>query len=249
MNKTAYVYVIRHIASGDCYVGCTTAKNSRWARHRYLLRSGKHHAKRLQSLWSHQGEDAFIFEIRESIPHSTRELRVARELYWIETIGTLNTHISGGEAFTLRPSDAEHRRNLALATIAADPELRDFLTNRGQELAKLARSPEARAAMASHTKRRWKDPKEAERLRAGLQHRWDDPEERRRAAERITSEDYKEVRQQRAASLAATWADPKRNQTLIESRKKRWADPDAKAKQAEKMRAIWALRRAQKQTP
>jgi hypothetical protein len=97
--------------------------------------------------------------------------------------------------------------------------------------------------MASHTKRRWKDPEEAQKLRAGLERRWQDPEERRRAAERITSDDYKEVRKQRAASLAATWADPEKNTKLKESRAKRWADPEAKERQAAKMRAFWAARR------
>lgn len=245
MNKTAYVYAIRNAGSGDCYVGCTIAKSIRWARHRYLLRSGQHHAKRLQDLWNTHGEGAFSFEVLERIPYSTKETRVSRELFWIESVGTLNTHVSNGGTFTIRPEDAEERRRLSLARMAADPDLVQFLTERGKELAELARSPESRAAMSHHTKRRWKDPEEAKRLRAGLERRWQDPEEHRRAAERITSDDYKEVRKQRAASLAATWADPEKNAKLKESRAKRWADPEAKERQAAKMRAIWAARRGE----
>lgn len=245
MNKTAYVYAIRHITSGDCYVGCTTDKKYRWWRHLRHLRDGKHHAKRLQDLWRQNEESSFVFEVLERIPHSTKEMRVARELFWIEKAGTLNTHVSGGGSFTLRDDDAEDRKKAALARIAADPTLSEFLTERGKDLARRAQSLEGRAAMSAHTSRRWKDPEEAARLRAGLVRRWQDPEERRRAAERITSDDYKEVRKQRAASLAATWADPEKNTKLKESRAKRWADPEAKERQAAKMRAIWAARRGE----
>jgi len=245
MNKTAIIYAIRHTASGDCYVGCSLNKKARWAEHRYMLRCGRHHSKRLQELWSRLGEEEFEFVVLESVTNSTKEMRVARELHWIEQAGSLNTHISDGAGFTIRPEDADARREIMLAKMAADPALAEFLTDRGKKLARLSRSPESRAAMSHHTKRRWKDPEEAQRLRAGLERRWQDPEEHRRAAERITSDDYKEVRKQRAASLAATWADPEKNAKLKESRAKRWADPEAKERQAAKMRAIWAACRGE----
>ena len=58
------VYRIRHIESGNLYIG--SAANSfskRWQNHRYYLRKGTHHNKHLQLAWNKYGEDAFVFEI------------------------------------------------------------------------------------------------------------------------------------------------------------------------------------------
>jgi hypothetical protein len=247
MSTKAYVYAIRHISTGDSYVGCTRNKSQRWARHRSLLKHGKHHSRRLQSLWDQEGLQAFDFVILEAIEAPTTDLQYSRELHWVSVYGTLNTQIAnnGVDAFTLRPDDAEQRRVSSLERVASDPDLREFLTERGRSLAELSKLPESRAAMSIHSKRRWQNPKEAAKLRAGLERRWQDPEERVKASERIKNAPD-ELRKKRASSLAATWADPERNNTLMESRKKRWADPEAKAKQAEKMRQIWAQRRMQK---
>lgn len=247
MSTKAYVYAIRHLSTGESYVGCTRNKSQRWTRHRSLLKHGKHHSRRLQSLWDQDGQRAFEFVTLETIETPTNDLQYARELHWVSICGTLNTHIANHsvDAFTLRSADAEQRRLAALERVATDPALREFLTDRGRSLAELSKLPESRSAMSVHSKRRWQDPEEAAKLRAGLERRWQDPEERVRASERIKNAPD-ELRKKRATSLASTWADPERNQTLMESRKKRWADPEAKARHAAKMREIWAKRRADK---
>jgi hypothetical protein len=245
MNKTAIIYGLTHKKTGASYIGCTTDKRGRWISHRCKLKKGTHHSRRLQELWSSDGPESFVFEVLETIRDASKEMRVARELAWISLKGTLNTQIANKNTFTLRPEDRERYRAAALATIAADPDLANFLTENGKKIAALARSPEARAAMSHHSKRRWQDPEEAKKLRSGLERRWSDPEEHKRASERMkVSESNADTRKKRAASLAATWADPERNARLKESRKDRWADPEAKERQAAKMRASWAARKA-----
>lgn len=245
MNNKAFVYLIRHIETGDAYVGCTTKLSERWIRHRYLLRHSKHHSVRLQSLWDKDGEASFAFEVVEELTISGKPEKVAAELRWIEESGTLNTHISGGTYFTLREEDAAKRRDIEFARMLHDPHLVEFKRSMGELLACLSRTPEAREQMSEQTKLRWQNPEEAAKMRAGLVKRWEDPMERERAAERGRNAS-KKLRRQRADSLAATWADPERNQTLMESRKKRWSDPEAKERHAAKMRDLWAKRRAEK---
>lgn len=243
MNKPAIIYGLTH-KGGDSYVGCTTNKGDRWRRHTYKLRAGQHHSRRLQALWDGDGEAAFEFEVFEVVTDPSKAVRVSRELHWIASRGTLNTLISGDGRFTLRTEDSDQQRMIALATMAADPDLAQFLTQRGKELAELARSPESRAAMSHHSKRRWKDPEEAKKLRSGLERRWQDPNERKRMSERMkSSEENAPIREKRAKTLAATWADPERNAKLMESRANRWADPEARERHTAKMRAIWAARR------
>lgn len=247
MTRAAIVYAIRHIATGNAYVGCTTRKTARWEEHKSLLHGKRHHSYRLQSLWDQFGENSFEWVVLETLVAPEKPSMVAAELRWISAIGTLNTHIATDDksGFTLRPEDAENQRRLALATIAANPELKEFLTDRGKQIAALAKSPEGRAAMGETTKRRWKDPQQRKALEKGLENRWAQPDAREKAAEAIRNS-TPEVRQKRGNSLKATWADPERNKVLMESRMKRWADPEAKARQSEKMRAAHAKRRAAK---
>lgn len=244
MNNRAFVYLIRHKETGEAYVGCTLQLRRRWTVHRYLLRHSKHHSSRLQALWDKDGESAFSFELVEEFDCPGPAEKVAAELRWIEASGTLNTHISNGLGFTIRPEDSAKRSEQQLLLLS-DPNLAELRQNIGATLAALSRTPEAREQMSEQTKQRWQIPEEAAKMRAGLIKRWDDPMERERAAERGRNAS-KKLRRKRADSLAATWADPERNQTLMESRKKRWADPEAKERQAARMREIWAQRRALK---
>jgi hypothetical protein len=245
-TSKAHVYAIRHIASGNCYVGCTRNKSQRWTRHRTMLKHGKHHSKRLQSLWDQDGAAAFEFVTIEIFKPESAGSQTEREVHWISLCGSLNSHIANNnrDGFTIRQEDADQQRDAQLSKMNDEPEFRQFRKECGAKLAELARSPEARLAMSANTKRRWQDAKEASRLRSGLARRWEDPEERKKAADRVLNSSP-ESRAKKALALAKTWADPEKNKTLLESRKKRWADPEAKARHAEKMRQIWAQRRSQ----
>lgn len=61
------VYRIRNTINGRLYVGSsTTAIAYRFAKHKLLLRQGRHHSVTLQRAWNKYGESAFAFEIVEN---------------------------------------------------------------------------------------------------------------------------------------------------------------------------------------
>ena len=62
-GKWCGIYEIRHIESGKCYVGSSLDIKQRWHAHKALLRSGKHHSRRMQRAWTKYGADAFLFSI------------------------------------------------------------------------------------------------------------------------------------------------------------------------------------------
>lgn len=59
------IYSICHVASGKRYIGASGDITRRWARHRNLLRSNKHHSRQLQNAWNKRGESAFEFSVLE----------------------------------------------------------------------------------------------------------------------------------------------------------------------------------------
>ncbi len=55
------LYAIENVITYESYVGSTVNMRKRWHLHRTLLRSGKHHAKKLQAAWVKYGEECFRF--------------------------------------------------------------------------------------------------------------------------------------------------------------------------------------------
>jgi group I intron endonuclease len=78
----AGVYRIRNVVSGRAYVGSAVNVDRRWAMHRHLLNSGKHHSLLLQRSWQKHGASAFAFEFLEEVA-SAGDL-IAREQHWID---------------------------------------------------------------------------------------------------------------------------------------------------------------------
>ena len=77
---TCDIYVIRHTATGRCYVGSSVDVAQRWASHRSLLRRSEHHSRRLQRAWSKYGEGAFEFEVVASCDVDERAAREQAEI-------------------------------------------------------------------------------------------------------------------------------------------------------------------------
>lgn len=75
------IYRITNRRTGQFYIGATTlAITERWKRHRYLLRCGIHHNKRLQADWDRCGAQAFKFSVIEVIRDADQVFK--REKYW-----------------------------------------------------------------------------------------------------------------------------------------------------------------------
>lgn len=244
MNRTAFVYALTCLPTGEAYVGCTFNYRERIWRHRNRLMSGAHHSPRLQSAWLEHGPDAFAFSILEKKPTANRNEKIRLEAKWISSHGTLNQipAKSDGSGFTVSARDREKRSMEALQRIESDPAYREFLTERGMQLAASARSEEGRQAMAMYTKRRWQDPEQRAGLLKGVENRWADPDARERQSQKMREAATDESRAAHAVRMEVQWADP--NSGLRNRKQTRWADPEAKARQAEKMRAAWARRKA-----
>lgn len=61
------IYRITCVVTGKFYIGSTVNKAQRWARHRKQLRDGTHPNKHMAQAWAKHGEEAFVFEVLESV--------------------------------------------------------------------------------------------------------------------------------------------------------------------------------------
>lgn len=67
-RKTAGVYAIRNTSNGRVLLGSSVNLHGPFNRHRTELRLGSHRCPELQADWNRLGEDAFAFEILETVP-------------------------------------------------------------------------------------------------------------------------------------------------------------------------------------
>jgi group I intron endonuclease len=75
------IYMIRNVMTDARYVGSTVNIKDRWACHRSLLRSNKHHNSRLQRVYNKYGADSIEFIILEQVD---RNILIKREQYWCD---------------------------------------------------------------------------------------------------------------------------------------------------------------------
>lgn len=247
--QKVFIYVIKRVETGDCYVGSTITPQIRWIRHRSELKLNKHHSAHLQNAWNKYGEDAFSYEVLDVQDCPARSDRLTLELSWIARMGHYNALIptSDKSHFTSTPLARAIKSTRQKYEFQFNPEFRARLEKRGADLGDFAKSPEGRANMSEHSKRRWKDPEERERLRAGIDRWVKDPDAMAKQAEtgRIR-EANPELKAVHAARTKALWDDPVVGAKYREAGKIRWSNPEAKAHQAQKMREYHAKRRAAK---
>ena len=67
-RRTAGVYAIRNTTNGRVLLGSSVNLHGPFNRHRTELRLGSHRCPELQADWNRLGEDAFAFEILETVP-------------------------------------------------------------------------------------------------------------------------------------------------------------------------------------
>lgn len=249
MNATVTIYAIIRVANGDAYVGSTIDLRSRLAHHKMTLRAGRHHCRHLQNAWKKYGEDAFDFRTLEVLSCNSREERYIAELAWIEQMGVYNVLVASARAgsFTISEATRARRSELAKRKAASDPTYRAFLDERGRAISTWMKTAEGRSLMEGHTKRRWADSVEREKLSKGLVNRWADPTARQRQAEKTGARmRTAEAAQAHSEKLRAAWQDPEKSAKLRKRLESRWADPEAKARHSAMMKERWARWRAAK---
>lgn len=93
-----HIYKIVNTVNGKCYVGQTIDPETRWRSHRVKLRGGHHWNAYLQAAWNKYGEDAFAFDIVETLLEGTKEeLNILEEMHIKETAGH-NYNLRSGNA-------------------------------------------------------------------------------------------------------------------------------------------------------
>ncbi len=118
------VYIITHIASGNCYIGSSFDITLRFSQHRKLLMRNKHHSPRLQRSWIKYGADAFSFETLELVQDA---LLLVREQHYIDTLKpAYNVCKIAGSVLGVKHSDATKAKvSAASKKMWQDPKHRE----------------------------------------------------------------------------------------------------------------------------
>jgi group I intron endonuclease len=249
MQKVTFYSIVR-TGTKEAYVGSSINLRGRWKTHRFDLKRQKHHCRALQESYDTFGPEAFewvILEVRECADVNERS---AIELQWIIACGTYNAMSKYVTTENLA-TWSEQQRNLKSVEVrtkmAHDPAYVAFLAKRGNAMATYMKSSEVRANMAAHSKRRWQDPEERKRLRAGID-RWckDESALAVHAEKGRIREANPELRAAHVARTKSLWETTEyRNLVSGKAAKNRWGNPKAKEHQAQKMREYHARRRAE----
>jgi group I intron endonuclease len=81
----SYIYIIRHLETGEFYLGSARDVEFRWKQHRDDLQNNRHVNPRLQSYWNKYGPDAFEFLILEDNIPTRHQFDV--EQWWLDYLG------------------------------------------------------------------------------------------------------------------------------------------------------------------
>jgi group I intron endonuclease len=243
-DRPCFIYAIVHQKSGRRYVGSCLYPKRRWIVHRSKLKHQKHHCSHLQRAWNKYGPDSFSFTILKTLPSNDSRERALAELEAIAAAECFNSRIAN-LGLTNFENNAETREKINKGIskrLSEDENLREWLKNRGAELAAYARTPQRRAIRSELSKILWTNPDHRKLIKGKLDEHWSQSGVREEHSERVKKHrTTPEAREQMSAIMQAKWADP--SSGLRNRKQTRWADPEAKKRQSEKMKAIHAARR------
>jgi len=243
-TRPCFIYAITHLASGRRYVGSCLTPTRRWIEHRSDLKCQRHHCSYLQRAWNKYGPDAFMFSILKELPANNAKERALAELKAISECECFNSRVANLGATNFANSEETRRKiNRGIAKrLANDPELQQWLSNRGAALAAHARTPERRAIRAKLTKEMWKDSAHRKRVSDKLAIHWSRPGAREEHSKRVKlHRSTAEAKKKNSEITKRLWSDP--NGGLRNRSNGRWRDPEAKLIQSQKLKAAWIIRR------
>jgi group I intron endonuclease len=100
LPKMPGVYAVRHIQSGDTYIGATLNIRHRAFCHLSTLRSWKHRCHKLQHYYDDYGEQSIVFGV---IEQCDQYLVNERERYWINTYKPALNHNKAPKSYVKHP--------------------------------------------------------------------------------------------------------------------------------------------------
>lgn len=130
---TCGVYEIRHDRTQRRYVGSSAEIERRWAWHRTMLRTGKHHCDFLQNVWNKYLPEEFSFSILEEC--STESL-AEREQFHMDATAKgklMNSQPTARSSRGYQHSpEAKRKMSEAAKRVAQDPEERQRRSERAK---------------------------------------------------------------------------------------------------------------------
>ena len=108
MGNISGIYSIRNNINNKIYIGSSVNIKIRWATHKRALNSKVHHCQHLQRAWVKYGEDAFSFEIQETVPLD-KLLQIEQlylKKYWDNGINCYNVCKIAGSFLGVKHSEA-----------------------------------------------------------------------------------------------------------------------------------------------
>lgn len=186
MRRAAAIYAIRNRHDGKRYVGKTVNVTKRFSEHRSRLRAGVHANQHLQRAWNKYGEQAFAFEIIETVyvesPYDP--VLSEREKYWVKALHATSPEegynlTSGGDGGVQVPSIRAKMSRAAKARFSSASERekqgerrrRYFAQHsdfKAQSIANITNPTNRAKAHAIMRERLHNDPKFAKRIAAPL---------------------------------------------------------------------------------
>lgn len=209
------IYQIRHVASGNRYVGSAVRLVQRWAAHRSLLRKGRHHSGHLQNAWNLYGEQAFEFLV---IEYCSRDRLIEREQAHIDSGCHYNKAPVAGSPLGVKWS--EDARDRASARRRGVPKSAAHVESMRKAAEKVWSNPDVKAKMAESIRRSYTTELRKQRGAASRKN-WEDPELAAQMRESIRKSYTPELRAIRSAQSKARWNDPAYRAKMAENRAKR----------------------------
>jgi group I intron endonuclease len=115
MNASG-IYLITRSLTGQVYVGSAVCIRSRWHRHRFDLRHGRHHSTKLQRAWNKDGGSGFVFSVLLVCAPSDLLFYEQRALDRLDGVGRgFNMSPTAGNSLGTKHSD-EARRKMSQAS-------------------------------------------------------------------------------------------------------------------------------------
>lgn len=118
----AVIYQITNMVNGKYYIGSAGSFERRQWQHKYDLKRNAHKNPRLQAAWNKYGEEAFVFEVLETVPEGDNQLKA--EDVW------LSKHVGKPECYNINTGAEAPRLGIPM-TDASKAKLSANRTGKG----------------------------------------------------------------------------------------------------------------------
>jgi group I intron endonuclease len=129
-RKLGGIYIIRNTIDSRVYIGECKNFYKRYGRHKSSLLLGKHCNIKLQSFVNKYGIGTLTFDILESMPNSTGDERIDREIYYIDRFDSINNGFNIiKDSRTMAHVNNNNMRKMGASKLKGIKRSKDFCEN------------------------------------------------------------------------------------------------------------------------